>query len=153
MEFHTAGNTGACIPLKFTVATQSPHSRHTVATQSPLQSPLQNTIVATEFSKKKGQVSFANQKLVATTVFSSGDCSGDCVATVWRLCSDCTRPRFSNPPAGLAWRARRVPSDHTLHVSQGGLRRCRSPRGAALHRHECLSPCASRKSYLNFGPL
>ena len=64
---------------------QSPHSRHTVATQSPLQSPLQNTIVATEFSKKKGQVSFANQKLVATTVFSSGDCSGDCVATVWRL--------------------------------------------------------------------
>ena len=40
---------------------QSPHSRHTVATQSPLQSPLQNTIVATEFSKKKGQVSFANQ--------------------------------------------------------------------------------------------
>ena len=73
---------------------QSPHSRHTVATQSPLQSPLQNTIVATEFSKKKGQVSFANQKLVATTVFSSGDCSGDCVATVRRLCGDCARPRF-----------------------------------------------------------
>ena len=100
---------------------QSPHSRHTVATQSPLQSPLQNTIVATEFSKKKGQVSFANQKLVATIVFSSGDCSGDCVATVWRLCGDCTRQRFSNPKAGLAWRARGVPSDHTLLVSQAGL--------------------------------
>ena len=82
VEFHT-GSTGADIPWEFTVATQS-----------PLQSPLQNTIVATEFSKKKGQVSFANQKLVATTVFSSGDCSGDCVATVWRLCGDCARPRF-----------------------------------------------------------
>ena len=100
---------------------QSPHSRHTVATQSPLQSPLQNTIVATEFSGKKGPAFFANQKLVATTVFSSGDCSGDCVATVWRLCGDCARLCFSKPSAGMAWRARRVPSDHTLLVSQAGL--------------------------------
>ena len=32
---------------------QSPHSHHTVATQSPLQSPLENTVVATELKKRK----------------------------------------------------------------------------------------------------
>ena len=30
---------------------------------------------------------------MATIVFCSGDCSGDCVATVWRLCGDCEFPR------------------------------------------------------------